>query len=391
MLKPALLLQHVNYWINILINYNDYFMKKIGFLLLTGLLVLASCGQSDEYKVNGTVEGVTEGQAVLQKIDAQGPVPIDTTEIVDGSFTFTGSIEFPELHLIYIDDNKMPVAFFLENSTISINADLENMQESEVTGSEINNIFADFNDSVPSNDRAQSLQQEFMDARQSGDQVKMQELAAEYQTIMQEQQQYYRDFVMNNTDNVVGAFLAMNMAGSMEMEELEELVAKLKANLPGHPYVAEVEKMLEPMKKQKAAEGAIEVDKAAPGFTLTDIDGNEVSLESFKGKYVLLDFWASWCKPCREENPNLVKAYNEFGGENFEIVGVSLDKTEEPWLKAIEEDNMTWTLLHDPQGDVANTYGVQSIPFTLLLDKEGVIIEKNLRGDALQQKLEELL
>lgn len=366
-------------------------MRKIGFLLLTGLLVLASCGQTDEYKVNGTVEGVTEGQAVLQKIESQGPVPVDTTQIVDGSFTFAGSVEYPELHLIYIDDNQMPVAFFLENSSISINADIENMQDAEVTGSEINNIFAEFNDGVPSNERVQSLQQEFMDARQNQDQVKMQELAAEYQTIMEEQQQYYRDFVTNNSDNVVGAFLAMNMAGSMELEELEELVSKFEANLPGHPYVQELEGMLEPMKEQKAAAGSIEVGKTAPGFTLTDIDGNEVSLNDFEGQYVFLDFWASWCKPCREENPNLVKAYNEFGGENFEIVSVSIDKTEEPWLKAVEEDNMTWSLLHDPEGNVANTYGVQSIPFTLLLDKEGVIIEKNLRGNALQEKLEELL
>ncbi len=366
-------------------------MKKISFLLLTGLMVLASCGQTDEYKVNGTVEGITEGQAVLQKIESQGPVSVDTTQIVDGSFTFTGSAEYPELHLIYIDDNEMPVAFFLENATIDINADFENMQDAEVTGSEINDKFAEFNDGVPSNDRAQSLQQEFMDAREDEDQVKMQELAAEYQTIMEEQQEYYRDFVMDNTDNVVGAFLAMNMAGSMELEELEELVSDLKANIPGHPYVQEIENMMEPMQKQQEAKDAIEIGKEAPEFTLADTDGNEVSLESFEGKYVFLDFWASWCKPCREESPNLVKAYNEFGGENFEIVGVSLDKTAEPWLEAIEEDNMTWTLLHDPEGDVANTYGVQSIPFTLLLDKEGVIIEKNLRGNALHEKLEELL
>jgi len=374
-----------------LINYNDYFMRKIGFLLLTGLIVLASCGQTDQYKVSGSVEGVSEGQAVLQKIEAQGPAAIDTAEIVDGAFTFTGSVEYPELHLIYIDDNQVPVAFFLENANITINADVENMQDAEVTGSELNAKFKAFNDGVPSNDRAQGLQQEFMAARQSGDQEKMQELAEEYQGIMEDQQQYYRDFVMANTDNVVGAFLAMNMAASMELTELEELVASLKESNPEHPYVIEIEEMLEPMQKQKAAEGAIEIGKTAPAFTLADKDGNEVSLESFQGKYVFLDFWASWCSPCRQESPNMVKAYKQYGGDNFEIVGVSLDKTAEPWLKAVEEDNMTWTLLHDPQGDVANTYGVQSIPFTLLLDKEGVIIGKNLRGEQLKSKLEELL
>jgi peroxiredoxin len=240
-------------------------------------------------------------------------------------------------------------------------------------------------------DRAESLQQEFMAARETGDQEQMQSLAAEYQSIMQSQQEYYRNFVFDNTDNAVGAFLALNMANSLQMEELEELLASFEENIPGHPYVQELKDVLEPMKKRKAAETAIQIGKEAPNFTLTDIEGNEVSLKDFDGKYVFLDFWASWCKPCREESPNMVKAYQQYSGDDFEIVGVSLDKTKEPWLEAVEEDNITWVQLHDPEGDVANEYGVQSIPFTLLLDKEGVIIEKNLRGEALQEKLEELL
>jgi peroxiredoxin/uncharacterized protein YktA (UPF0223 family) len=366
-------------------------MRKIAFLFLMGLLMLTSCGKNNQYKVSGNLDGVNEGEAVLQKIEATGPVAIDTAEIVDGSFSFNGTVEHPELYLIYVNDNKMPIAFFLEQGDISISANVENMQEADVKGSELNAKFNEFNDSVPSNDRAKKLQEEFMAARQSGDQEKMQQLAAEYQGIMQKQQDYYREFVFANTDNVVGAFLAMNMANSMEASELEELVASFEESIPGHPYLQQMKDMLEPMQKQKAAETAIQVGKAAPNFTLTDMDGNEVSLEDFQGKYVLLDFWASWCKPCRNENPNMVKAYKEFGGENFEIVGVSLDKTSEPWLKAVEEDNITWTQVHDPEGDVANTYGVQSIPFTLLLDKEGVIVEKNLRGESLQEKLQEVL
>lgn len=365
-------------------------MRKIAFLLGIGVL-LASCSKTDQYTVSGTIDGVNEGTAVLQKIGKGGAETLDSAQIVDGTFEFSGIVEYPELHLIKINDNRMPVAFFLEPENIKISGNVENLQDAEIVGGKLNQIFMEFNNSVPSMDRAESLQQEFMDARKAGDQGQMQSLAAEYQSIMQSQQEYYRNFVFDNTDNAVGAFLALNMANSLQMDELEELLASFEENIPDHPYVQELKDILEPMKKRKAAELAIQIGKEAPNFTLTDIEGNEVSLKDFNGKYVFLDFWASWCRPCREESPNMVKAYQQYGGDDFEIVGVSLDKTKEPWLKAVEEDNITWVQLHDPEGDVANEYGVQSIPFSLLLDKEGVIIEKNLRGEALQEKLEELL
>ncbi len=354
--------------------------------------MLASCGtDSNKYTVSGNLEGVSEGNAVLKKIESADPVVVDSAEIVDGAFSFAGTVEYAELYLVYVNDNQMPVAFFLEPGDLVISGNIENLQDASVEGSELNTKFKTFNDEVPSKDRSQALQQEFMAARQSGNQEKMQQLSQEYQSIMEQQQQYYRDFAFANNDNPVGAFLAMNMANSMEPSELEELVVAFEQNIPGHPYVKGMKEMLEPMKKQKEAKNAIQVGKAAPLFTLTDMDGNEVSVDDFKGKYVLLDFWASWCRPCREESPNMVKAYKQFGGEDFEIVGVSLDKTSEPWLKAVKDDGMTWTQLHDPKGDVANIYGVESIPFTLLLDKEGVIIDRNLRGEALQNKLEEIL
>ena len=366
-------------------------MKKVAFLL-AAVLVLVSCGkQAEKYTVNGTIEGVEEGEAVLQKIESGQPVPVDTAQIASGQFTFTGSAEHPAFHLVYVNDNRVPVTFFLENGDITINGHVDSLQNVEVKGSPLTDQFQKFNDGVPSNDRAQELQQEFMQARQSGDQQKMKELAGEYQAIMQEQQQYYKDYVNENTDNAVGAFLGMNLAKSMGADELDTLISSFQASLPGHPYVQEMKNVADSKKEQAEAKSAIQVGKTAPNFTLPDTEGEEVSLNEFEGKYVLLDFWASWCSPCRKENPNMVKAYKEFGGENFEIVGVSLDKTKDPWMKAIEEDNITWTQLHDPKGEVANTYGVQSIPFTLLLNKEGEIIEKNLRGEALQNKLNEIL
>ncbi len=365
-------------------------MKKFALLLALGAF-LASCGSTNEYKVSGTIEGVTEGQAVLKKIESQGTVPVDTAEIVDGSFSFSGTVEHPELYLVYINDNQMPVPLFLEKGNIHIKANIDSLQGADISGSHLNELFKKFNDEVPSNDRVAEIRDEYMAAQQNGDQESMEQLSEEMQAIMEAQRKYYTDFVYGNTKNAVGAFLGMNMAGSLPYEELDSLATAFEANMPGHPYVEEMKKMREPMQKQMEAETAIQIGKKAPAFELSNMDDQIVSLRSFEGKYVLLDFWAAWCRPCREENPNLKKAYEQYGGENFEIVSVSLDKTQEAWLKAVEEDGLNWVLLRDPDGEVANTYGVQAIPFTLLLDKQGNIIEKNLRGSALQEKLEELL
>lgn len=226
-------------------------MKKFVFLFVLGVLVAACGSNTNEYNVTGTIEGVSEGQAVLQKIESTGPVAVDSTQILDGQFSFSGSVEYPELYLVFIDDNQMPVAFFLEQGNIEISANVDSMQAAEVQGSELNEKFEKFNDEVPSRERSQELQEAFMAAREGGDQEQMQELAQEYQTIMQEQQQYFKDFVHANNDNAVGAFLAMNMANGMEPSELDELIASFEENIPNHPYVEELKSMQESMQQQQ--------------------------------------------------------------------------------------------------------------------------------------------
>ncbi|MBD0368365.1 MAG: TlpA family protein disulfide reductase, partial [Flavisolibacter sp.] len=136
------------------------------------------------------------------------------------------------------------------------------------------------------------------------------------------------------------------------------------------------------------------VGTEALNFTQNDVNGQPVSLSSFRGKYVLIDFWASWCKPCRMENPNVVKAYQKFSNKNFTILGVSLDQEKEPWIKAIEKDKLSWTQVSDLKfwsNEVAVLYHVQGIPQNFLVDPNGKIVAKNLRGQELEAKLCELL
>lgn len=226
-------------------------MKKIAFLFLFGAL-LASCGsESNEYNVSGKIDGVTEGEAVLQKIESSGPVAVDSSAIVDGEFSFSGKVEHPELYLVYVNDNQAPVALFLEPGDIAVSGNIEDLQEARVEGSELNEKFEKFDDELPSKERSQQLQEEFVQAREGNDDEKMQELAQEYQGIMESQQQYFHDFIFANTDNAVGAFMALNMANTLEPDEFEELISSFEENISGHPYIQEMKQMQETMQQQQ--------------------------------------------------------------------------------------------------------------------------------------------
>ncbi len=141
-------------------------------------------------------------------------------------------------------------------------------------------------------------------------------------------------------------------------------------------------------------EGGVAIGKTIPDFEQTDVDGKMINIQSYRGKYVLVDFWASWCGPCRGENPNVVNAYNRFKDKNFTVLGVSLDKSKEPWIQAINKDGLVWKHVSDLQGwsnSVAQKFGITSIPQNYLIDPNGIVIGKNLRGAALEAKLESIL
>ncbi|MFN8689449.1 MAG: peroxiredoxin family protein, partial [Cyclobacteriaceae bacterium] len=161
---------------------------------------------------------------------------------------------------------------------------------------------------------------------------------------------------------------------------------KLQAELPNSPYISEFIARVKTME-------ATAVGQLAPEISLPNPEGEVISLSSLRGQYVLVDFWAKWCGPCRRENPNVVKAFNKYKDKGFTIFGVSLDRTREDWVKAIQEDGLTWTHVSDLkyfESQAARDYNINAIPFSLLLDREGKIIAKNLRGAALEMKLEEV-
>jgi len=368
-------------------------MKKV-LLAIFSVALLVGC-QPNSYEITGTLEGATSEKVILQKIRKGQPVAIDTVEMVEGAFTFTGSVEAPELFFITIDGKQQPGFIFAENANINIVGNVEALSEIEVTGSEMTDLFVSFNEGVPGKDRQEELQKEYQMAYMGQDQDKIKLLQEEAQAIHEDGQAYATKFINDNIDNELGLFFAFSkiaQSGPDMYKDSKELLAKFQPTMGEHTYYKEAEELLNKQEEVATAIAAVEEGKMAPDFTLPSNNGEEISLSSFKGKYVLIDFWASWCKPCRMENPNVVKAYAAYNAKGFEIVGISVDQDKDAWAKAIEEDGLTWTqLIADEASGVAQKYAIQGIPSTFLLDKEGKIIAKNLRGTALEEKLAELL
>ncbi len=364
-------------------------MRKLLFSIM-GIAALVAC-QPKSFKIEGKLAGIENGTAYLQNIREGRPNALDTATIKAGSFIFEGVVETPELYFVIIEGQQQPLVVFAENGNIKINGDINNIDEAKVTGSKSHDLFKKFNDDMPNLKRANEIRDEYMQAQMGGDQEKMAALGEEMNSIIENQRAYMKEFTFKNVDNPVGAFMALNVVNMLEFEEVDSLLSLLEVKQPNHVYVADLKQIIEPMRAQQLALEAVKVGKEAPAFTLTDKDGKEVSLESFRGKYVLIDFWASWCQPCRLENPNVVKAYHAYNKKGFEIIGVSVDRDADAWLKAIKDDGLVWAQVSDSEGTVAEQYAVQTIPNTLLLDKDGVIIATNLRGDALEEKLQELM
>jgi peroxiredoxin len=358
-------------------------MKK----LLVALLVFpVAVMAQDGFEITGSIAGLPENSRItLTNLNNQSDT-VARAMVTNGNFILKGKVVEPNLYQLNMEGVAKKTLLFLGNDKMTIKGSHENAQQMDVKGStshqdfvEMQNIFnplmqklIEINkkiQSTPGLDRNDSI---FKSYQKTYDQV--------VATIDR--------FVKEKKSSQLSAFL---MVITRELEQNpENLVRRFD--------------MLD-VTVQKGFYGRIlqeEVDKAKFGavgtealpFTQGDTTGKPVSLTSFRGKYVLVDFWASWCKPCRVENPNLVAAFKKFKNKNFTVLGVSLDRSREPWIQAIKEDNLTWTQVSDLrywQNEVAQMYKIESIPQNYLVGPDGKIVGKNLRGEALEAKLCELL
>ena len=358
-------------------------MRKLLLSIVAASMTLAACNAQSGYKVTGTVEGMPDGKAIIATVNGSSLDTLAKADVKNGSFEFTGNVSEPTGAYIMVIGQRGAIPFMLENANITVNAGQAGLT---VTGSEGQKIYDQFMAiNTTTQQEAMKLQQEYQAA--NGDQAKMQAVQEAYAKLMTDAQAKETELINANPDSYVSTFVIVSSMGQMEYEQLKErynlLGEKAKASAQGKAIAAQIAKL------ESTAIGQI-----APNFTITTPEGESISLYDIKGKVKLIDFWASWCGPCRGENPHVVEIYKEYHPKGLEIFGVSLDNNKEAWVKAIADDGLVWKHGSDLKGwqsAPAQLYSVSGIPHTVLLDENNKIIAKNLRGDELKQKIAELL
>ncbi len=370
-------------------------MRRIFALLVTIILVSCNNQDSNTFKLEGNAFGFEDGtQVLLYGIDENNQSKLqDTLEVVQGKFskTFPKS-ESVDLHFLKINGAPNNVLFFAENENLKANIYKDSITASTVSGGRQNDLFYEYTKATSKFAKRQmAIMEEYKVAQLEQDGIVMEELRGESTELNIQEKSYKRQFVKEHSNSVFGMMLLSEMFSKQEIEanEVTDLIAGLGPKMAVHKTTTDLKKMIEA--KKKASIGGL-----APAFSAPTPTGEMLSLQESLGEYTIIDFWASWCRPCRMENPNVVKVYNKYHDKGLNIISVSLDKAgqKERWIKAIEDDNMDWyhvSNLQFWQDPIARQYNVRSIPATFLLDKNGNIIDKNLRGQALENKIASLL
>ena len=372
-------------------------MKKLIFkvLGLSFLFFLNSCGSSDnQFELIGNAD-VSDGTMiyVLQADQNNQPYIKDSTSVQSNTFKFKGVSSTPQISYIQVEGVNGYVLAILENGDIKADIDKDNISNSKVYGTKSNDDFIKYKSETKSLvDIMNNISSEAQNAIMSGDVVTAMELEKEYNSKEREVMLYEWDFIVDNLDSYMSALLLEVFM--IENKVNKDSIIDVYESFSNRIKVSDVGKNIADLLSQ--FEDPIEVGEIAPDFTAPSIDGPDVTLsnELVNNKVTLLDFWAAWCRPCRIENPNLVRLHKKYKDAGFDIIGVSLDRTREQWEQAVIDDNLPWTQVsnlnfwNDP---VARRYSIRAIPQSYLLNKDGLVMGKNLRGQELEDRILSLL
>jgi len=381
-------------------------MKKV-FLLLSAVSILISCNKAgeNEYIVTGTIKGIADGKSVTLEVqdETTGQLkPIDTVKIEKGKFTFKGSAKEPEMHLIQVEAVKGKVPFILENGDIEMEINKDSVNITKVSGTYNNDELTAYKENgMKIQKKMMKFQQDNMAkmnaAQQKQDTIVMNSLRKEYGKFQEEFAKQSDDYVNTHPKAFISALIIEGMFNQMapDADKIKKYYNALDKSVKDTKHGKSIKTKLDQLTKPVAAAvPAVEIGTQAPDFSAPTPNGKAVSLKESLGKVTVVDFWASWCKPCRQENPNMVALYKEFHAKGLNIVGVSLDNDAAKWKEAIATDKLTWTQisnLKEMQDPIAQAYSINAIPSTFILDASGKVIAKNLRGAELKAKIKELL
>lgn len=367
---------------------------KMRFSVLLGISIsLFSCTEQEQgnVSISGTLpQGVNEKEAYLYRVTPQNAVPVDTVAInEDGTFTLVSNVDELGFYQFGVSQQNRINLGLQPDEQIELSFTNPRLEEGySVKGSpesaKIQEIIAL---QIKAFRKSDSINQVMQRAGQSNDIQTYMQLNGLAQAEAKRYNERLASFAEENNSSIAALIAIQQLNPEEYYSTLETVVAGLEPVMTGHFFYDGIAEQVKAMK-------SIAVGAKAPELAFENPKGEVISLSSLRGKYVLIDFWASWCKPCRMENPNVVRTYTQYKDKGFEILGVSLDKSKDAWVNAIAADGLTWPQMSDLggwQSQPAQIYGVRSIPATVLVDPDGIIIAKNLRGPSLEEKLKEVL
>lgn len=367
-------------------------MRRI--LLTVIALSLFSCAENPSEKgITGIAKGLEDGTKLFVSTlgNNNQPTPVDTAVVMEEKFT----LDLPEsksqsLNMLQIENQQGNLIFIGEEGNLKFEIYKDSLRFSEVSGGKNNELLSKYMDHIlEQGKKFNNLRNQFQNPANAQNPASIEDFRKKQQAIQDESTQFRKELVKNNPGSLVSVMALSDLMNSRALSSIEtrELYNKLSKEVQNSVLGKQISTRLE-----KAS--ATEIGAKAPSFSGPTPDGSELALEDALGKVTLVDFWASWCKPCRAENPNIVKVYKKYHDKGLNIIGVSLDRSKQKWLEAIEADGLVWqhiSHLQYWQDPIAQKYSVRSIPKAFLLDENGVIIAKDLRGQALEDKVAELL
>ena len=359
--------------------------------ILAVFLFLACQGEGKNGLIQGKISNADGKTLFLDELSNQS---ISTKDSVlldkDGKFSFNPEIKNPGFYRIRLDQNNFALMFLEAGKPLKIVADGNNLGKTYSIEDNLQNkkLSEATKFLIANGERGDSLNQVAnSNPNLMSDTVLLQKLQNRFEQIKNNEINYIKKYIDENPTSLTSIALIDRLSPESDIQYFKKLDEGLTKQYPESEFTKDFHARVVALTK-------LSIGSEAPNIELDSPEGQKISLQSLRGKIVLIDFWASWCKPCRMENPNVVRLYKEFKNKGFEVFSVSLDKSKDDWIKAIKDDGLTWTHVSDLgfwQSSVVKLYNVTGIPQTYLIDKSGVIIGKSLRGEDLEKKLKEIL